>query len=212
MKRYAATALVLTAIGFTTYVTLHPGIAFAATPLSKSAPRELKAAGKYTIDPMHTSVGFEIDHLGLSRVQGRFDKVSGNIVADPANLGRSSVNFSIETESVDTNVAPRDADLKSPNFFDAANNPAITFKSTKIVKRGAGYVATGELTLHGVTKLVSIPFKAYGPITDPWKAQRIGIVSDPIIVNREDYGMKFDVPLVGSKVEVRLSVEATLDK
>jgi polyisoprenoid-binding protein YceI len=118
----------------------------------------------------------------------------------------------MQADSIDTAVAPRDADLRSQNFFDAAKFPEITFTSTRIAKRGKGYVAEGRLTMHGVTKEVSIAFNLFGPITDPWKGTRIGIVADPLVLNREDFGMNADVPMVGSKVNVRISLEATLDK
>lgn len=210
-RRIAIAALVVPA-GLLAGVAFHPGAAFAATKLSRLAPATSLQGGTYTVDPAHTAVGFEIGHLGLSRVQGRFDKLEGTLHADPGNLSASSVDFTIQADSVDTNVPPRDADLRSANFFDVAVNPTITFKSTRIAKRGSGYVATGDLTMHGVTQSITIPFKAYGPITDPWKAQRIGIVSDPIVLDREAYGMKTDVPMVGSKVTVRISLEATLNK
>jgi polyisoprenoid-binding protein YceI len=145
-------------------------------------------------------------------VQGRFDKVAGTIHADPNNMKASGVSFTIQTDSVDTAVAPRDADLRSANFFDAAKNPEITFSSMRVSKRGKGYFAEGRLTMHGVTKPISFLFNAYGPIADPWKGTRIGIVSDPFVINREDFGMNADVPMVGSKVTVRISLEAVLDK
>ena len=213
MKRKAALALLAIPVAFAAYVAFHPGVAFAESPLAKTlTPSGFAQAGNYTADPAHTSIGFDIEHLGLSHVQGRFDKVAGTLHADPNNMDASSVTITIQTDSIDTAVAPRDADLRSPNFFDAAKNAEITFKSTRISKRGKGYLAEGRLTMHGVTKEVSIPFNQYGPITDPWKGTRIGIVADPVVINREDFGMNADVPMVGSKVNVRISLEATLDK
>jgi len=212
MKKRLAFAAFVLPVAFAGYIAFHPGVAFARSPLASLAPSAFKQSGGYTTDPMHTSVGFEIDHLGLSRVQGRFTKHTGHLQVDTGDLTKSSVEFTIQTDSVDTAVAPRDADLRSPNFFEVDKYPTIAFKSTKIRKSGKGYLADGDLTIHGVTKSISIPFKQYGPVKDPWGGTRIGVVADPIIVNREDFGMKFDVPMVGSKVTVRLSLEATLDK
>lgn len=202
---------------FGAVMAFHPGIAFAETPLAQQAPAPLQG-GSFTTDPMHTCVGFEIGHLGLSRIQGRFDKTSGHIVADPKNLDASSVTFTAQTESVDTNVAPRDAHLKTPDFFDAAKYPEIKFVSTKIRKKGKGYVAEGDLTIKATTKHIEIPFKAYGPITDPWGGTRVGIVADPIKIDRQAYGIAYNEklpngePAVSNEVTIRLSVEATLDK
>jgi polyisoprenoid-binding protein YceI len=193
-------------------IAFHPGIAYASQATKNGTPILKKTSGSYTIDPMHTSVGFEIEHLGLSRVQGRFEKVSGHIQADVQDISKSKVNFTIQSDSVNTSVAPRDADLRSPNFFDAATYPEINFVSTHVKKRGSGFVAEGELTMHGVTKTIAIPFKMNGPIKDPWGGVRAGIVAESILINREDYGMKSDVPMVGSEVTVRISLEGTLDK
>ena len=213
MKRKAALGLLAIPVAFAGYVAFHPGVAFAETPLAKRfAPSAFKQAGNYKMDGAHTSIGFEIDHLGLSRVQGRFDSTEGTLHADPDNLAASNVKFAIRAESVNTVVGPRDADLRSANFFDVKQFPEITFSSTRISKQGNGYLAEGNLSMHGVTRQISIPFKQFGPIVDPWKATRIGIVADPIVINRQDYGMNADVPAVGSEVTVRISLEAVLKK
>lgn len=211
----AATALT---VGFASYVTFHPGIAFAAPAYATPQNAKLAATGNYTIDPAHTSVGFEIGHLGVSKVQGRFSKNAGKIVIDEKNLGKSSVDVTIDTASVDTAVAPRDAHLRTGDFFDVEKYPSITFKSTSIKKQGKGYIAEGDLTIKATTKKVKIPFKAYGPITDPWKNTRVGFVSEPIVINRQDYGVAYNdklpdgTPAVANEVTIRLSLEATLDK
>jgi polyisoprenoid-binding protein YceI len=205
---FAAAVLPVAYVGI---IAFHPGIAY-ASQASKGTPTLGKIGGSYTVDPMHTSVGFEISHLGLSHVQGRFEKVSGHIQADPKDLKNSKVNFTIQADSVNTSVPPRDADLRSPNFFNVASFPEINFVSTHIKKKGAGYIAEGDLTMHGVTKTVSIPFKQYGPIKDPWGGTRSGIIADPIVIDRQAYGMNFDVPMVGAEVTVRISLEGTLDK
>ena len=218
MKTKLALLVLAAPVAFGAAVVFHPGVAFAETPLAKLPQSAL--AGSYTVDPMHTSVGFDIGHLGLSRVQGRFTDVSGKIVVDPAHVDKSSVTFRIGTDSVDTAVAPRNAHLKTKDFFDVATYPEITFVSTKVSKKGKGYVATGDLTMHGVTKQIAIPFMAYGPT--PVGAQmggvRVGIVSEPFTLDRMAFGISYDErlpngqPAVSHDVNVRLSVEATQDK
>ncbi|RYG36794.1 polyisoprenoid-binding protein [bacterium] len=219
MKTKLALAAFVVPVGFATVVAFHPGLAYAEPTFAQpGAEISFQNTGAYTLDPAHTSVGFEIEHLGISHVQGRFSKVSGSLFADPKNLAASNIQVTIPVETVDTAVAPRDTHLKSPDFFDAAKFTEITFKSTKISKKGKGYVAEGDFTMKGVTKKVSIPFRVFGPITDPWKNSRIGIVADPIKLNRQDYGIAYNdklpdgTPAVGNEVTIKLSVEATLDK
>lgn len=217
MKKTLIAATALT-VGFASYVTFHPGVAFAAPSYATPQNAKLPATGSYTVDPAHTSVGFEIGHLGLSKVQGRFTKNAGKIVIDEKDLSKSSVEFTIDTASVDTAVAPRDAHLRTPDFFDAEKYPTIAFRSTAIKKAGKGYVAEGDLTIKATTKKIRIPFKAYGPITDPWKSTRVGFVSEPIEINRQDYGIAYNdklpdgTPAVANEVTIRLSLEATQDK
>ena len=199
---------------------LSPGPAFPAPRLLRSAAVKaaLPVAGTYTIDPMHTSIGFEIQHMGLSKVQGRFDDKSGKIVADPDDLSKSSVSFTAQVASIDTNVAPRDADLKSPNFFDAAKYPTLTFQSTAIRKVRSGYVADGTLTIKDQSHPVSIPFRYLGPVQDPFGGTRLGILTDPITISRSAYGITWDhkmpdgSPQLADTVTVLLSAEATKDK
>jgi len=195
------------------YIVFHPGIGFAVTPLVKQLPvASLPQEGDFTVDPVHTCIGFDIGHLGISRVQGRFQKKVGTLHVDREKLSKSSVNITIDASSVDTAVTPRDADLRSPNFFDVARYPEITFASTSIRKSKGAYVAVGNLTMHGVTKPVTIRFKVYGPIKDPWGGTRIGVVSEPFVIHRSNFGMTFDADTVSDDVTVRLSLEATLNK
>jgi len=197
---------------FAGVVAFHPGVAFATSRLSALPPSALTKPGTYNVDPAHTSLGFDIGHLGLSRVQGRFNKTSGTLNVDPTDLTKSSVSVTSLVDSIDTAVAPRDAHLKTADFFDAAKFPELTFKSTSIKKQGKGYVATGDLTMKGVTKTVKIPFKVYGPVQDPWGMTRIGVVADPISLDRTAYGINYDPKAVSKDVTVRLSLEATLSK
>ena len=215
----AVTLTALTGGATAAAMLLNPGPAFPAPRLLTAAVKAvLPVAGTYTLDPAHTSVGFEIQHMGLSKVQGRFDDKAGKIVADPADLSKSSVSFTAQTASIDTNVAPRDADLKSAEFFDAAKYPVLTFQSTAIRKSGNHYVADGILTIKNESHPVSIPFRYLGPVQDPFGGTRLGILADPITINRKDYGLTWDhkmpdgSPQLADDVTVRLSAEATKDK
>jgi polyisoprenoid-binding protein YceI len=194
------------------YMAFHPGVAYAETPLAKLPPTAFRQAASYTVDPAHTFIGFDIGHLGLSRVQGRFDKLTGTLTANPKDLAQCGVQLSADVSSIDTVIPPRDADLKSDHFFDAAKYPSLTFKSTRIRRKGAGYIADGDLTIKGVSKPVSITFKAYGPIKDPWGGTRIGVVAEPLVIRRSDFGITFDADSISDDVLVRLSLEATQDK
>ena len=218
MKMKIALAALALPVAFAGVVAFHPGVAYAGSPLAKLQATLFPQTGTYTVDPAHTSVGFEIDHLGVSRVQGRFGKAEGKLNVDLKNPSASSVGFTIATDSIDTAVAPRDAHLRTADFFDTAKYPEIRFQSTKIRRAGKGYVAEGNLTMKATTKKIAIPFRVHGPITDPWGATRLGIVAVPIKLNRQEYGIAYNdklpsgVPAVGNEVVVRLSLEATLDK
>ena len=197
------------------YVTFHPGVALATPTYIETGKPQVP--GSYTVDPAHTSVGFQIGHLGISQVQGRFTKKEGKLLIgkDPT---QSSVEMTVQTASVDTAVEPRDNHLRSPDFFDAEKYPTITFKSTRVRKTGGKYVADGLLTIKNVAKPISIPFRYFGPITDPWGGTRIGAIADAVQINRKDFGVAYDQRLpdgteaVASNLTIRLSMEATLDK
>ena len=113
------------------------------------------ATSTWQIDPAHTAAQFAVKHLMISTVRGAFKGVTGTVTWDDQDVTKSSVNVTIDATTVDTGTAVRDNDLKSPNFFDVAKFPTITFKSTKIEQAGAGKLkVTGDLTIHGVTKSV----------------------------------------------------------
>ena len=170
------------------------------------------AADQYAVDPVHSHIGFSVKHLVITNVKGDFTDYSGTIVYDEKDITQSSVNVTIKTASIHTGNQQRDDDLRSPNFLDAAQYPEMTFKSTRIEPKEDGYLCTGMLTLHGVSKEISIPFDIEGPIKDPWGKTRIGVEAT-LSLNRQDYGIKYDKALdnggavVGNKVKISLNVE-----
>jgi polyisoprenoid-binding protein YceI len=182
----------------------------AATP---KAPAPL--TGSWTIDPAHTSIGFTIKHFGISSVPGRFDSFSGSIYADKKHPEKSVVQFTIQTASINTDQPMRDNDIKGKSYFDVADYPTITFQSTKISQTGPGsYLALGDLTMHGITRHISLPFTLEGPILDPFGTSRIGVETS-ILLSRLDYGIGGNDQLsdgsfaIGKDVAVSISLEAT---
>ena len=166
----------------------------------------LAATSTWNLDPMHSNAQFTVRHLGISNVQGEFTKISGTVQLDDQDASKSSVSVSIDVSSVDTRVTRRDDDLKSPNFFDAAKYPTITFQSTNVVKSGEGLKVTGNLTIHGVTKEVTLDVT--GP-TAPITAiggQRRG-ASAGINISRKEFGMTADAGMVGDEITIQIDTE-----
>ena len=207
-------------LGGASYVAFHPGITYASPRIAHFAPTAFTPQANYTIDPMHTSVYFEISHMGLSRIHGRINKFSGKIHEDSKDLSSSGVEFAAQIDSIDTAVSARDTHLKSADFFEATKYPELTFKSTKVEKSKDGYTLTGDLTIKGKAKSVSIPFKHYGPytLTVGDKSTRIGVIAEPITLKRSDFGvggpfaLPDGTPGVSDELTVRISLEGTLDK
>lgn len=164
----------------------------------------------WTIDPNHTSAQFSVRHLGVSTVRGAFTKVSGTVQYDPSNLSKTSIQASIDASSVDTRVEMRDNDLRSPNFFDVAKYPTITFQSRKVEAAGPGKLkVTGDLTIHGVTKEAVLDVDGpSAPMKDPWGNQRIG-ASATTKVNRLDFGVAGAKGVVGDDINITLDIEMT---
>ena len=163
----------------------------------------------WQIDPAHANAQFTVRHLSISNVSGQFNKMSGTIQLDDKDVTKSSVNATIDVSSVDTRDTTRDNDLKSDHFFDVAKYPTMTFTSTQIEGAGPGKLKmTGNLTLHGVTKVVT--FDVDGPsdaITDPWKNQRRG-ASATTTINRRDFGITtYPAAAIGDEVKITLDIE-----
>ena len=165
-----------------------------------------RAAETFEIDGSHTSVLFRIKHLGVSFFYGRFTDVSGSVVLDddPANC---SMNIVIKSDSINTDSEKRDAHLKSPDFFNARQFPEITFKSTSIKAAGENQLeVTGDLTLHGVTKPITVTVDRTGSGSDPWGGYRTGLETT-ITIKRSDYGMKFMLKGLSDEVKLMISIE-----
>src|SRR6476659_10612652 len=130
----------------------------------------------WEIDPNHTASQFSVRHLGISTVRGLFEKTSGSVTYDPADVSKTTMDITIDATSVNTRVQMRDNDIKSPNFLDVAKYPTITFKSKRTEAAGSGKLKiTGDLTIHGVTKEVVLDVEGpTEPINDPMGSIRIG--------------------------------------
>ena len=163
-------------------------------------------AGKYDLDAGHSVFLFKARHFGAGFTYGWFKDVTGSVVVDP-DLTKQSIELSIKTDSVESRDAKRDEHLRSPDFFNAAQFPTITFKSTKIEAGTAGVLAvTGDLTMHGVTKPVTAQVVALGTGTDPWKNVRVGYETK-ITVKRSDFDMKFMPDGIGDDIELTIGIE-----
>lgn len=167
----------------------------------------------YSIDAAHSSVGFSVRHMVFAKAHGRFTKFEGEIALDEQNLSASSVKVTIDTTSIDTSNEQRDGHLKSPDFFDVATHPTMTFTSTKVDGTGESFKLTGDLTIHGVTREVTLDAEITGHGKDPWGNFRTGFHAKGQI-NRTDFGLVWNQVLetggviVGEKVEISLDVEA----
>jgi len=172
---------------------------------------------KWTIDPGHSGIHFSVRHLVIAKVRGKFTKFEGTIELDEADLTRSQIDVSIDVASVNTSEDTRDAHLRSGDFFDAEKFPTATFKSTSITNNGDAYLVKGDLSVHGVTKEVELHATFEGKGKDPRGDERAAFQAKTSI-NREDWGMKFNMPLegggvvVGTKVDLEFEVEAVRAK
>jgi len=181
---------------------------FAALTLSITLPLSALAADSYTIDPAHTYPHFSISHLGFSTMQGRFDATSGKVNLDRA-AKTGSVEIAIETASISTGFAKRDEHLKSPDFFNAAEFPKITYKSTAIHFKGdTPSSVEGNLTISGVTKPVTLTIDAFNCGINPMnKKDECGAAASAQI-KRSDFGVKYGLPNIGDDIKLVFEIEA----
>src|SRR5437660_411924 len=153
------------------------------------AAGSLRAGETYTIDPVHSTVGFAVSHMVINTVKGKFDEFSGTLVLDNGIVQQAK--GLILTKSINTGVAARDKDLKSDTFFDVEKYPTITFQSKKTEKKGNETMVVGDFTMHGVTKEITLPITISGPIKDPWGKTRIGLHTTARL-NRKEYGLSYN--------------------
>ena len=169
------------------------------------------AADTYKIDPAHTSISFSVRHLGLNNVKGQFKEFSGAIALDDGKI--TEANGTIQVKSVDTGVQKRDDHLRTPDFFDAAQYPTITFKTKRTEMTDGEIILIADFTMRGVTKELRLPARLAGPAKDPWGNLRIGLEAKTKL-NRKDYGINYHQVLetgalaVGEEVELEINAEA----
>ena len=190
-------------------IALSLSLLFAAFPLF---------ADPYSVDKNHSEATFSVRHL-VSKVSGKFDDFAGTITTDGKSAEASKVEFTIKTASVDTGNADRDKHLQTPDFFDAPKNPEITFKSTSIKPTGKKnvYDVTGDFTMRGVTKRITLPVEFNGFAKDPWGNERAGF-SATTTLNRKDYGINWNKALdnggylLADDVAITINIEAVKAK
>lgn len=167
----------------------------------------------FNIDPSHSSANFSIKHMMIAKVHGGFEKLSGKMHYDPANPQESSIEVRIDASSINTHEAQRDTHLRSADFFDVEKYPELTFKSTRVEGTLEDLKVTGDLTIHGVTRTVTLDVE--GPsdeIKDPWGNTKIG-ASATTKIKRKDFGLAWNAALeaggflVGDDVSIRLDIQ-----
>lgn len=175
----------------------------------------VNAADTYNIDPAHSTVGFAVTHMLINTVHGKFNEFAGTVALEGNQLKEAS--GTIQTKTIDTGIERRDNHLRSPDFFDAAKFPTITFQSKRAEKQGNNTVLVGDFTMHGVTKEVALPVTIKGPIKDPWGNSRIGLQARAKL-NRRDYGLNYNQALeagglvVANEIELEINAEAVKAK
>jgi polyisoprenoid-binding protein YceI len=173
---------------------------------SLSAFATVAPAGNYQLDPDHTNVGFEVGHLGIGLVVGRFDRFQGSVAFNPG--GESKVSIDVEIASIDTKVDQRDTHLRSADFFDAAQFPTMHFESTKVTYDSEGNPSSieGNLSFHGVTQPLTLNVTPLGTGPGPMGETRAGFKATGT-VKRTQFGMKKLLAIAGDEVTILLNVE-----
>jgi len=168
---------------------------------------------KWTVDQSHSSVGFEVKHMMVSKVKGNFDSYTAEVeAADLADLTTATIAFKFDVASINTRSEDRDNHLKSGDFFDAEKFPTIDFKSTSITKDGDDYKVTGDLTIKDVTKPVTFDVEYGGKGTNPWGVEVYGFEAEAKI-NREEFGLTWNAALetggvlVGKDIKIKVELE-----
>ncbi|MAE84148.1 MAG: hypothetical protein CMB80_15500 [Flammeovirgaceae bacterium] len=168
---------------------------------------------KWGYDDTHAKVGFAISHFGISETEGKFTKFDGMVLANKADFSDAEIEITIDVNSINTEEAQRDEHLKSPDFFDVAKYPTITFKSTSWKSAGKNkYKLKGDLTMHGVTKEVTLDATYKGTVIDPYGNTKAGFKLSGIL-DRTDFGLEWNGVLaaggvlVGNEVDLDINIE-----
>lgn len=171
------------------------------------------AQAGWTVDPMHSSVNFNIKHMGISFVQGRFDKFDGKVITPEAGLNNAEFDFNVHTTSINTGVEMRDKHLKSADFFDAETFSEMRFISTSLTKgkKNNEYILNGKLTIKDVTKDISVPV-TYGGVTKNQQGKEVLGFQSKFTINRLDYNIKYDPTGAGVAKDVEVSLYFELVK
>lgn len=175
-------------------------------------------AAAYEIDPAHSTVGFEVTHLMISTVEGRFDEFKGEMEYDEKKNVLNSIQGTTKTASINTNNAKRDEHLRSADFFDATKNPELSFSAKSVgVKKGEKKKVSGKLTINGITKTVPFTLDFKGSVKDAWGNEKL-VVHAEAEINRKDFNVKWNKALeaggvvVGDKVQIDVHAQATKKK
>ena len=179
---------------------------------NQTANQSAAGARSYEIDGSHSSASFKVRHLMVSNVRGEFGHISGQVVIDEVDVTRSSVDVSIDASTINTHDQKRDEHLRSADFFDVATYPAITFKSKRVQPgKGGDLFVTGDLTIRGVTKEVTLDVEPLSPeVNDPWGNVKRG-ASARARINRKDFNVVWNAALDGGGVLVGDDVAITLE-
>ncbi|HKT11715.1 MAG TPA: YceI family protein [Terriglobia bacterium] len=180
---------------------------------TQQAPAKQPGTATWNLDPAHSNAQFSVRHMMISNVKGEFTKVTGQVHFDPGKPESLSAEAAIDVSTINTREPDRDNHLKSPDFFHVEKYPAITFKSKRAVKDTHGLKLTGDLTIHGVTREVTLDVEGPTPPTkDPWGNTRVG-ASATAKINRKDFGLTYNQALetggvlVGDEVKITIDVE-----
>ena len=167
---------------------------------------------KWIIDPDHSGAAFSVRHMMIANVRGQFCKVEGTVYFDPLNITDASIELSIDASSIFTGIQKRDDHLKSADFFDVDKYPTISFASTRIHSvNGDKAQVTGDLTIHGITRQITVSAEFSGPVADPLgDGSSMGFAVSAII-NREDYGIMWNQPMANNGIMVSREVQLFID-
>jgi len=167
---------------------------------------------KWIIDNDHSVVAFSIRHMMIAHVRGQFNKLAGEIIFDPQNIAGSSVELKIDASTVISGIQKRDDHLKSPDFLDVGKYPDILFKSTHIdYSEGTRARVTGDLTLHGITRRITLATEFSGPVKDPFGDSLSMGFSASTVINRKEYGLEWNYPMADNGIMLGWDIELFID-